>query len=128
MRWIEKWFDEADWPRDPLLDEFRDSVWELTLAGETRGWLTTSITVMRSFPFFWDKQENMWSQMHWLDGEHEFPEEDYAPGWYSVEELRDGHFVTDDPRNGQETSFTATRVTGTERDQLWNQLNHGVIR
>ncbi|MFJ2352163.1 hypothetical protein, partial [Glutamicibacter sp. NPDC087673] len=48
--------------------------------------------------------------------------------WYSVEELREGHFVSDDPRNGQETSFTATRVIGTERDQLWNQLDHGVIR
>lgn len=128
MRWIEKWFDETDWPRDPRLDDFRDSVWELTLAGEIRGWLTTSISIMRSFPIFWDKQENMWSQVHWLDGEHELPEEDYAPGWYSVEELRDGHFVTDDPRNGQETSFTATRVTGTERDQLWIQLEHGVTR
>lgn len=128
MGWLDKWFNELNWPRDPRLDVFRDAVWELELDRESRGWLTTSVGVMRSFPFFWDKQEQMWSQVHWLDGVHEYPEEDYGPEWYASEELLGGAFVTKDPQNGQEASFAATPVTGAERDRLWEQLNHGAIR
>ena len=127
MGWLDKWFDEANWPRDPRLDVFRDAVWELTIDGEIKGWLTTSVGVMRSFPFFWDKQEQMWSQVHWLDGKHEYLEEDYGPEWYAVEELLGGHFVTEDPQTIRETSFAASPVTGTERDRLWEQLDHGAL-
>ena len=127
MGWLDKWFDEANWPRDPRLDVFRDAVWELTIDGEIKGWLTTSVGVMRSFPFFWDKQEQMWSQVHWLDGKHEYLEEDYGPEWHAVEELLGGHFVTDDPQTNRETSFAASPVTGTERDRLWEQLDHGAL-
>lgn len=45
----------------------------------------------------WDKQEQMWTQVHWADGRHEYREEGYGPEWYVVEELRGGHFSTWDP-------------------------------
>ncbi len=122
MNWIDKWFDETNWPRDSRLDVFRDAVWELTLNGELRGWVTTSIGLMRSFPIFWDKQEQLWFQVHWVDGTHEQVEEDYAPGWFTAEELLIGCLVTDDPQDGEETTFTARPVTGEVRDQLWKQL------
>lgn len=66
MGWLDKWFDEEDWPKDPRLDAFRDGVWELSLNGESMGWVTTGVMPMRSFPFFWLKQERMWTQVHTL--------------------------------------------------------------
>ncbi|WP_298044969.1 hypothetical protein [uncultured Citricoccus sp.] len=128
MRWLGRRFglDETDWPQDPRLDQFREAVWELSLGGETRGWVTTSVMPMRSFPFFWDKQEQMWTQVHWVDGRHEYCEEDYGPEWYSVEELRGGHFSTWDPSVSEDVDFEATLVTGAERDRLWTQLDHGL--
>lgn len=128
MSWFDRWFglDESDWPQDPGLDPFRESVWQLALDGQTRGWVTTSVMPMRSFPFFWDKQEQMWTQVHWADGRHEYCEEDYAPDWYAVRELRGGHFSTWDPSVDKEVDFDASLVTGTERDRLWTQLAHGL--
>lgn len=126
MGWLDnKWFDETDWPRDPRLDPFRDAVWELSLNGETVGWLTTSVNVMRALPAFWLKQEQMWTQVHWLDGERGDMEEDYGPEWYTVEELLTGKFVTDHPRTDLQDTFDATLVTGAERDRLWAELRHG---
>lgn len=81
---------------------------------------------MRSFPFFWLKQDRMWTQVHWLDGEHECLEEDYGPAWPAAEELRGGHFVTAHPRTRLDVSFEATAATGSERDRLWAALDHGV--
>lgn len=126
MGWLNKWFDEADWPQDPRLDVFRDAVWELSLNGEAMGWVTTGIAPMRGFPFFWLKEERMWTQVHWLSGEHDYLEEDYGPEWPVAEELRRGHFVTTDPRDGLEATFDAAAVTGPARDRLWVQLAHGV--
>jgi hypothetical protein len=126
MGWLDKWFDEEAWPKDPRLDAFRDGVWELSLNGESMGWVTTGVMPMRSFPFFWLKQERMWTQVHWLDGEHEYLEEDYGPAWPAAEELRGGHFVTAHPRTRLDVSFEATAVTGSERDRLWVALDHGV--
>lgn len=126
MKWLDKWFDEEDWPQDPRLDTFRDAVWALSLNGEAMGWVTTGVMPMRSFPFFWLKQERMWTQVHWLDGEHEYMEEDYGPEWYTAEELQGGHFTAAHPRTGLEVSFDATVVTGSERDRLWEELEHGV--
>lgn len=124
--WIDTWFDETDWPRDPELDDFRDAVWELSLNGEPRGWLTTSISPMRALPFFWDKEERMWSQVHRLDGSHLPLEEDYGPQWHSVKELRAGYFDMYDPLSTDEVDFDAALVTGPERDRLWAVLEHGV--
>lgn len=126
MGWLNKWFDDADWPKDPRLDVFRNAVWELSLNGEAMGWVTTGVSPMRGFPFFWLKEEQMWTQVHWLSGEHEYLEEDYGPEWYVAEELRRGHFVTTDPRDGLEATFNAIAVTGHARDRLWVQLDHGV--
>jgi hypothetical protein len=126
MRWLETWFDEADWPKDPRLDVFRNGVWELSWNGEVMGWVTTGVMPMRSFPFFWHKQEQMWTQVHWLDGNHEYLEEDYGPEWNAAKELRGGHFVSTHPRTGLEVSFDATAVTGSERERLWAELDHGV--
>ncbi|UTT40647.1 hypothetical protein NMP99_05000 [Glutamicibacter mishrai] len=125
MRWIDKWFDESDWTRDPELDIFRDSVWELTLDGQVRGWLTTSVSIMRSFPFLWEKQECLWWQTHWADGQHDLVEEDYGPGWYTVIELRDGYVLVDDPKTQAEARFEANPMTGAERARLWKKLDHG---
>lgn len=122
MNWIEKWFDETNWPHDARLDVFRDAVWELSFNGELRGWVTTSIGMMRSFPIFWEKQEQMWFQVHWEDGTQEQLEEDYGPGWYTAEELLGGSFVADDPQNGKETTFAARPISGDERDELWSRL------
>lgn len=69
----------------------------------------------------------MWAQVHWLDGGSELPEEDYSPGWYTIEELLGGIFVTCDPRTGLEVRFDAAIVTGTERDRLWAQLDHAAL-
>ena len=126
MRWLETWFDEADWPKDPHLDAFRNAVWELSRNGELMGWVTTGVIPMRSLPFFWIKQEQMWTQVHWLEGNHEYLEEDYGPEWYAAEELRGGHFVSAHPRTGLDVRFDATAVTGSERDRLWAELDHGV--
>jgi hypothetical protein len=84
---------------------------------------------MRALPDFWLKQEQMWAQVHWLDGGSEFPEEDYGPGWYSVEELLGGSFITSDPRTGLEVRLDAAIVTSTstERDRLWAHLDHGAL-
>ncbi|WMY79479.1 hypothetical protein [Citricoccus sp. I39-566] len=108
------------------MDPFREAVWRLSLDGQTRGWVTTSVMPMRSFPFFWDKQEQMWTQVHWTDGRHEYCEEDYGPDWYVVQELRGGHFSTWDPSADHDVNFDATVLTGTERDHLWTQLAHGL--
>ncbi|MFE4541293.1 hypothetical protein [Arthrobacter sp. NPDC056727] len=126
MAWLNKWFDDTDWPKDPRLDEFRDAVWQLSLNGEPMGWVTTGVAPMRSFPFLWLKEERMWTQVHWLSGEHDYLEEDYGPEWHVAEELRRGHFVTTDPSTGQEATFDAAAVTGPQRDRLWAQLDHGV--
>ena len=50
-----------------------------------------------------------------------------AAYWHAVEELLGGHFVTHGPQSGRETSFAASPVTGTERDRLWGELNHGAL-
>lgn len=126
MGWLDKWFDEKDWPKDPNLDVFREAVWELSLNGESVGWLTTAVLPMRSFPFMWLKQEQMWTQVHWLDGTHEYLEEDYGPEWPVAKELRNGSLVTADPRTHQDVTFEATAVTGLDRDRLGAQLEHGV--
>lgn len=118
--------DETDWPEDPQLNIFRGGVWELSLDGEVRGWVTTSISPMRVLPAFWLKLERMWTQVHWLDGEHEYAEEDYGPGWYSAEELRGGYFVTAHPRTGLDMRLDAVAVLGSDRDRLWAELDHGV--
>lgn len=123
---LDRWFDETDWPRDPRLDAVRDAVWRLSLDGEVRGWLTTAVEPMRSFPLLWVKQERMWSQIHWADGGHEYLEEDYGPEWHSVRELLSGRFSAPDPRVGRDVMFDATPVPGAERDRLWAQLDHGV--
>jgi len=127
MRWIDKWFNESEWRQDPELDMFRDSVWELTYDDQVRGWLTTSVSIMRSFPFLREQQECMWWQTHWIDGQHDLTKEDYGPGWYTVNELRDGHLMADDPRTRIETRFEARILKGDERDRLWKQLDHGSI-
>lgn len=126
MEWLDKWFNETDWPQDPGLDVFRDTVWELSLNGEAMGWLTSGVSPMRSFPFFWLKEERLWTQVHWLSGEHEYLEEDYGPEWHVAEELRCGHFVTTDLRTGLEATFDATAVAGAAHERLWVQLDHGV--
>ncbi|UUX59851.1 hypothetical protein [Glutamicibacter halophytocola] len=127
MRLIDKWFDDSDWPRNPELDTFRDAVWELKQDGQLRGWLTTSVSIMRSFPIFWEKQEQMWWQTHWIDGQHDFVEEDYGPGWYTANELRDGYVLVIDPKTQVEASFEANLMAGAERDRLWKILGHGSI-
>lgn len=123
--WLSQRTDGTDWPRDPQLDVFREAVWELSLDGELVGWLTTSISPMRATPALWRKLEGMWTQVHWLDDRSGYLEEDYGPKWYSVEELRGGYFVTAHPQTGLDTRFDAALVTGTERDRLWADLNHG---
>ncbi|MDR4532806.1 hypothetical protein [Glutamicibacter sp. PS] len=125
MRWLKSWFDETDWPRDPRLDVSRDAVWELSLDGRARGWLTTSVGIMRTFPFLNEKQEQMWSQVHWLDGDDGYLEEDYGPEWYAVEELLAGYFLTSEPGSFEDTKFTAIPITGSKRDRLWELLKHG---
>lgn len=125
MGWLDKWFDEKDWPKDPALDAFRNSVWKLSRDGTAVGWITTSVMPMRSFPLLGIKQEQMWSQVHWMDGRHEYCEEDYGPDWPVVEELSGGHFRTFEPGGGSEIDFEAVTVTGAERDQLWAFLEHG---
>ncbi|WP_019147253.1 hypothetical protein [Timonella senegalensis] len=125
MGLLDRWFDQTDWPRDPRLDIFRDGVWELSLDGEVKGWLTTSVNIMRGRPLFWVKQEQMWYQTHWLDGTHGFPEEDYGPAWYAVKELRAGKFEGRYPESDQDAWFEAAPLTGFERDRLWDALKHG---
>jgi hypothetical protein len=81
---------------------------------------------MRSFPFLWLKEERMWTQVHWVSGEHDYLEEDYGPEFYVAEELRRGQFVITDPLTSQEATFDAAAVTGSARDRLWAQLDHGL--
>ncbi|MHA7266530.1 hypothetical protein ACX8Z9_09080 [Arthrobacter halodurans] len=81
---------------------------------------------MRSFPLLGTKQEPLWSQVHWMDGRHEYCEEDYGPEWPVVEELRGGHFRTFEPAGGNEIDFEAVTVMGAERDRLWAFLEHGL--
>ena len=126
MGWLDKWFDDTDWLKDPRLDVFRDAVWELSLNGGPIGWVTTGVCPMRSFPLLWLKKERMWTRVHWLNGEHDYLEEDYGPEWHVAEELRRGHFVTTNPLTSQEVNLDAAAVTGPARDRLWVQLDHGV--
>lgn len=126
MGWLEKWFDEKDWPKDPRLDVFRDAVWELSLNGESMGWVTTGVMPMRSISFFWLKQERLWTKVHWLDGEHEYLDEDYGPNGKVGKDLRDGRYVTADHQTHLDVTFDPMAVTDLDRDRLWAQLEHGV--
>ncbi|RZU62905.1 hypothetical protein [Zhihengliuella halotolerans] len=123
---MSRWFDDSNWPHDPALDDFRDAVWELSLNGESRGCLTTSVTPMRSFPLFGVKREQIWTQVHWLGGEHEYCEEDYGPEWPVVAELRAGSYGALDPRTDSDVEFEVRAVAGPERERLWAELRHGV--
>lgn len=130
MGWLgkmmDRWLDETDWPQDPALDAFRDAVWELTLNGEHRGWLTTKVTPMRSLPFFKDKSERMWSQQHWPDGTHAILEEDYGPRWFDANNLRAGRFEADAPGESEYLYLDAAPVTGAEKYRLWAELKRGI--
>ena len=118
-------FDESGWPQDPYLNPFRDAVWRLSLDEDPQGWVTTSVSPMRSLPLFWVRQESMWSQVHWSDGRRDFLEEDYSP-WITVEEMLSGRFTTLDPHLGRDRTYDIVRVSGPERDRLWADLAHGV--
>lgn len=59
MEWLNKWFGETEGRREPRSDVFRDAASDLTLEGKNMGWLTTAVGVIRSFPLFRDKQEQM---------------------------------------------------------------------
>lgn len=125
MGWLDRWFDSADWPQDRRLDPFRDAVFELRQDGQKVGWLTTSVTPMRSFPLLWVKQEQMWTQIHWAHGGREYCEEDYGPEWYGVAELQEGRFSGLDSAARHLVDFDANPVLGSERDHLWELLEHG---
>lgn len=122
--WLSEQSYASDWPKDPRLDIFRDSVWRLSLDGELAGWLTTAISPMRTFPVLWRKREGMWTQVHWIDGRRSPQEEDYGPNWWTAEELRGGSFSIYDQHVGKDLTLEAVRVTGAERHRLWNQLDH----
>ena len=77
---------------------------------------------MRSFPFMWLKQEQMWTQVHWLDGTHEYLEGGLRPRMPTPKDLWNGRLVTSDPRTHQDVTFEATAVTGHDCDRLWAQL------
>jgi hypothetical protein len=111
-------FDDP-WPRDPRLDPFRDAVWELRRHGAVEAYLLCQVFRMRSFPFAWVKREWLWYQVNWLDGTRDRSEEDYGPAWYVVAELEHGRLTYgfDD-----DLAFVATRVTGPERDRLWDRF------
>ncbi|MBT2548964.1 hypothetical protein [Arthrobacter sp. ISL-65] len=111
-----------DWPRHKAVI----TVWELSLNGGSMGWVTTAVMPTRLFPFFWLGQARVWTQVHWLDGQHEYLQEDYGPDWPAAEELRDGYFVTSHPRTHLDFRFDATAVTGPDCDRLWAELEHGV--
>ncbi|QTF72205.1 hypothetical protein [Arthrobacter woluwensis] len=127
MGWFGRWLGDGveDWPRDPLLDPFRDAVWQLSKDGRVEGWVTTSVAPMRALPAFWLRQEQMWSQVHWADGRREFLEEDYGP-WVTVGELLEGRFTAGASRFDRYETYDAVRVTGPERGRLWEELDHGV--
>lgn len=127
MGWFGRWLGDGvtDWPCDPLLDPFRDAVWQLSKDGRVEGWVTTSVAPMRTLPLFWLRLERLWSQVHWADGGREFLEEDYDP-WVTVGELLEGQFTAGDSLFDRYESYEAMRVTGPERDRLWDELNHGV--
>lgn len=105
------------WPQDPRLDPFRDAVWELSREGQVAAYVTTAVGRMRSLPAFWVKQEQLWYQVHWIDGRRDLLQEDYGPGWYAVEELEQGHF--EPASDGQ--VFEARLVEEPDRSRLWAQ-------
>lgn len=73
---------------------------------------------MRSFPFFWVKQEQLWYQVTWLVGRRDRLQEDYGPEWYAVTELEQGTFDT----GYGAPILDARRVEEPERDLLWAQF------
>lgn len=116
-RVIDKWFDETDWPHDPFLNPLRDSVWTLTLNGEQLGWLFTSVTPMRSFPFF-GKQESLWATP-FVRGTWPFlSEEDYGPDWPVAKDILAGHYDHFDNDRG-DTRYTVQQVPADKAQPLW---------
>lgn len=108
---------EDPWPQNPRLDPFRDSIWELRSDGEVIAYVTTSVERVRSFPAFWVKREQLWHQVHGLDGRRDGSQVDYGPGWDVIAELEQGRF--DPMSDGQ--AFEAIRVEDPERSRLWAQ-------
>lgn len=105
------------WPHESRLDPFRDAVWKLSRDGEVAAYVTTNVARMRSFPAFWVKREQLWYQVHWLDGRRAVLQEDYGPHWYAVAELERGYL---DPASDGEL-YEAERVQEPERSRLWEQ-------
>ncbi|GAA0619880.1 hypothetical protein HPO96_25350 [Kribbella sandramycini] len=104
---------------DPRLAPYRDAVFELRHNGELVGHLTTQIWSMRSLPALHLKRDQLWSQITWLDGTKERPEEDYGPDWPTLTELESGTY---DPTYGDYSDLQATPLTGPARDTLWKTL------
>lgn len=107
-----------DWPRESRLDLFREAVWELRRDGHVEAFLTTTVSRMRSFPFFWVKRERLWYQVNWLDGRRDEPREDYGPGWYAVAEFEQGRFEHDEI---DRLVFDVKPVEEPERAELWQR-------
>ena len=114
-----KLFDESGWPRDSRLHPFRDAVWELSLWGQLAAHLTTQVISMRSLATFRRKQEWLWFQVYWLDGQRDRADEDYGPEWYTVAELEGGTFEHDVV--GRTFRFEAKPVAGADRQALWDR-------
>lgn len=107
----------TEWPHDPRLDPYRDSVWELSREGQTVAFLTTEVVRMRSLPRPWVKREWLWYQVHWLDGRRNRPGEDYGPNWYTVAELEEGRLED----AWTEEEFDAVQVQGDDRERYWER-------
>ncbi len=74
---------------------------------------------MRSLPTFRRKQEWLWFQVNWLDGQRDRADEDYGPEWYTVVELEGGAFEHDVV--GRTFRFEAKPVAGADRQALWDR-------
>lgn len=105
----------ADWPHDPRLDPFRDTVWELSRDRRPAAYLTCRVVPVRRM---WAKQEQLVYRVCWLDDRRERSQLDSAPAWSIVADLEQGRFELLDI---QGRVFDARPAPADQQQSLWRR-------
>ncbi|MFT4109863.1 hypothetical protein [Propionicimonas sp.] len=103
----------SDWPRDPRLDPFRDTVWELSRSDQVVAHLVCRVVPVRRL---WARREQLWYRVCWLDGRAERALLDSGPVWSVLADLENGRFELLDI---QGRVFDARPAPAGRQPELW---------
>ncbi|MGC3994147.1 MAG: hypothetical protein QM779_08595 [Propionicimonas sp.] len=102
-----------DWPRDPRLDPFRDTVWELSTDGRVVAHLVCRVMSVRHL---WARREQLWYRVCWPDGRRERALLDSGPVWSVLADLEKGRFELLDVQN---RVYEARPAPAVHQPDLW---------